>query len=272
MPHHSPVGHLPSQLVVLATEHAAARDQRERERALSRKERSHTRTPTKLVMVEDDFAFPTTVPGSAAPGGASSSSRLWPFAAPLVGETTTTTAAGVKKEDEVEAPAAADDDEDRMGMLWDDTAAERKTTKTVVVRAEPEQHPAAAKPAQEDALDDDERAAAVAEQERMDQLWESFNEELLLLRQWRAGKQHGPDTDWYLCPSSAADESEASSPGRARHGCAPAMLRASSRAGGAGQFSRRRGRSGGGWALLLRLFSAGDKPQPPRRRQSFYVP
>jgi hypothetical protein len=226
-------------------------------------------------MEEDhnDFTFPTTVaaatavpvvadgavamtpavrvPDSAsAPPGGASSSRLWPFAA------------AVKKEEDDEAPAAAStrrgqeratvvvDDEDRMDMLWDDTAA-----------------------------------ANEEQQERMDLLWESFNEELLLLRRQRgrSSSNNGPPEpdDWFLCPlsmSGAESDEEASavsSPGRARYGCAPTMLRASSRAGQFYATPRRRGRGGGGWALLLRLFRrlfAVDDKADPRRHSVHDVP
>uniref|UniRef100_A0A0A9F7E6 Uncharacterized protein n=1 Tax=Arundo donax TaxID=35708 RepID=A0A0A9F7E6_ARUDO len=131
----------------------------------------------------------------------------------------------------------------------------------------------------------------------MDLLWESFNEDLLLRRAGSkaaaAAADHlggvvalpGLDPDWYLChsPSDAeSEETSASSPAREGYGCAPTMLRASSRAGGAGQFCssprRRRSRGRGaaaGWALLLRLFRrlfADDKPAASRRHGGIYVP
>jgi hypothetical protein len=222
----------------------------------------------------DDFTFPTTVaavrvPGSAsAPPGGASSSRLWPFAA------------AVKKEEDAEAPAAAStrreqaeratvvDDEDRMDMLWDDTAAAAPASAKSGARAKPERPD-----------------APEVQQERMDLLWESFNEELLLLRRQRgrSSSNNGPPEpdDWFLCPlsmSGAESDEEASavsSPGRARYGCAPTMLRASSRAGQFYATPRRRGRGGGGWALLLRLFRrlfAVDDKADPRRHSVHDVP
>ncbi|KAG8071019.1 hypothetical protein GUJ93_ZPchr0006g42667 [Zizania palustris] len=109
-----------------------------------------------------------------------------------------------------------------------------------------------------------ERAAAAADEERMDLLWEDFNDELLLqLRRQRAAAVGCPAGTPTPSPgdgrSPPSDEETSMSPGRL-HGCAPTMLRASSRAGGVGQFYGRRG--GGrcrssratGWDLLLRLF------------------
>jgi hypothetical protein len=227
----------------------------------------------------DDFTFPTTVAAVRVPGSASappvgaSSSRLWPFAA------------AVKKEEDAEAPAAAStrreqaeratvvDDEDRMDMLWDDTAAAAPASAKSGARAKPERPD-----------------APEVQQERMDLLWESFNEELLLLRQRACSssnngkRNNGPEAEpdeLFLCPSSTSgaeseeDASAVSSPGRARYGCAPTMLRASSRAG---QFyvtpRRRRSRGGGGWTLLLRLFrrlfAVDDKADP--RRHDAHVP
>lgn len=86
------------------------------------------------------------------------------------------------------------------------------------------------------------RAAGADGEDKMDMLWENFNEELKALR--RAGS----------CSKTAAcgldelsdTESEAGERGR---GCAP-MLRASSRAGGTGQYYRR----SGSWVLLMRIF------------------
>ena len=83
------------------------------------------------------------------------------------------------------------------------------------------------------------RAAGADGEDKMDMLWENFNEELR-----RAGS----------CSKTAAcgldelsdTESEAGERGR---GCAP-MLRASSRAGATGQYYRR----SGSWVLLMRIF------------------
>jgi hypothetical protein len=92
------------------------------------------------------------------------------------------------------------------------------------------------------------------DEDRMDLLWEDLNDDLKLPQRRR--------------PDSSDTESEETSAG-----CAPTtMLRASSRAGGAGQFcggSSRSGRGGRttGWALLLRLFErlfAVDKRPPSR--------
>ncbi|KAF7001851.1 hypothetical protein CFC21_017432 [Triticum aestivum] len=88
------------------------------------------------------------------------------------------------------------------------------------------------------------RATGADGEDKMDKLWENFNEELEALR--RAGS----------CPKKTAaacgldelsdTESEAGERGR---GCAP-MLRASSRAGATGQYYRR----SGSWVLLMRIF------------------
>uniref|UniRef100_A0ACD5UY62 Uncharacterized protein n=1 Tax=Avena sativa TaxID=4498 RepID=A0ACD5UY62_AVESA len=92
--------------------------------------------------------------------------------------------------------------------------------------------------------DDDEAvdvlrgSGAVLGEEKMDMLWENFNEELEALR--RAGS--------YSKAAESDTESEAEEE-RGR-GCAP-VLRASSRAGGTGRYYRR---TGGSWVLLMRIF------------------
>uniref|UniRef100_A0A0A9HPY4 Uncharacterized protein n=1 Tax=Arundo donax TaxID=35708 RepID=A0A0A9HPY4_ARUDO len=79
-------------------------------------------------------------------------------------------------------------------------------------------------------------------EDRMDLLWEDFNEELALRR--RAGR--GSCSRGGLEVSSESDaESEP-----AGCGCAPLVLRPSSRVGGAGQYRRR----AGSWVLLMRIF------------------
>jgi hypothetical protein len=85
-------------------------------------------------------------------------------------------------------------------------------------------------------------AVGGAGEEKMDMLWENFNEELEALR------HTGPCSKaaWGLHELSDT-ESEAAERGR---GCAP-MLRASSRAGATGQYYRR---TGGSWVLLMRIF------------------
>jgi len=84
-------------------------------------------------------------------------------------------------------------------------------------------------------------AAAVAEvEDRMDLLWEDFNEELARA----GGLQQARD----LCSSGSSD-AESSEPAAAR-GCAP-VLRPSSRAAGAVRHCRRRA---GTWVLLMRIF------------------
>lgn len=227
------------------------------------------------------------------------------------------------EEEEVRRAAA---DEERMDLLWEGAttataAPATQPTGSGAVHAEPPpkpnprgawhaEPPPKPKPkpkpnprrAADSDDDDKKRAAAVADAERMDKLWESFNEELLLLRRHARSKSAaaaghpagglGPAADrWYLCnypPSDAeSEETAASSPAERRgYGCAPTMLRASSRAGGAGQFcgsssssSPRGGRgAAAGWALLLRLFRrlfAVDKapaPAPSRSHGSIYVP
>ncbi|RLN09830.1 skin secretory protein xP2-like [Panicum miliaceum] len=276
---------------------------------------------------DDDFTFPTVGVAAArdpapAPDGqlggppvprllhqlplpdlaAAASSPLWPFAG---SPKATVTADGYGRRadeaggDKEERRAAAD--EERMDLLWEGatttaTAPAPQSTGRGAGRAEP--HPPkptvpTPEPSRAEADGDDKRrAAAVADAERMDKLWESFNEEPLLLRRGRtkpADRPGGNHKDWYLCsypPSDDAEDSEgtsASSPAERRgYGCAPTMLRASSRAGGAGQFcggsprgGRRRG-AAAGWALLLRLFRrllAVDKATAASRAHaSIYVP
>ncbi|KAG2651541.1 hypothetical protein PVAP13_1NG288700 [Panicum virgatum] len=253
---------------------------------------------------DDDFTFPTVAAAAPAPGGglgvgggdgeraaahvvplrelAAASSPLWPFAGSPKGTVTAdgdgrrAAARGVDREER-----GAADDEERMDLLWEGAAttdatapapqpagscaghAEPQPPKPMVPTPEPRRAGAADG-------DDKQRAAAVADAERMDKLWESFNEELLLLRRGRtksAADRPGGNKDWYLCSYPPSDDdagdsedTSASSPAERRgFACAPTMLRAASRAGGAGQFcgsprgGRRRG-GAAGWALLLRLF------------------
>jgi hypothetical protein len=290
-------------------------------------------------MEDDDFTFPTVAAarGPTAPLGrpddedpvphllqlppppsptlAGTTSPLWPFAGSTP-KTTTTTAAPPSS-----PPVTEEDDEDRMDLLWESTL----TTRPVATAPAPAPEsagsavvsPHAGPPPERRAAaaDDKQRAAALAAAERMDRLWESFNEDLVVLRRHvrdrgrrsksaaehpggtntntkapRALADDDDDDHWYLCnysASSGADDDEsdgqetsASSPAERRgYGCAPTRLRASSRAGGAGQFcgagashrGRRRGRGGGaaaGWALLLRLFRrlfAVDRTAQPSR-------
>jgi hypothetical protein len=219
------------------------------------------------------------------------------------------------EEEEVRRAAA---DEERMDLLWEDAATATATATAQLTQltgsgaghADPPPKPTPKttpnpRRAEAEDADDKRRAAAVADAERMDKLWESFNEELLLLRRQHARSKSAasaghpaggldPADGWYHCnypPSDDAESEEttaASSPVERRgYGCAPTMLRASSRAGGAGQFyrggsprgGRRRGGRGaaGGWALLLRLFRrlfAVDKNPATSSRShgSVYVP
>uniref|UniRef100_A0A0A9D743 Uncharacterized protein n=1 Tax=Arundo donax TaxID=35708 RepID=A0A0A9D743_ARUDO len=238
----------------------------------------------------DDFAAPRASP-------------FWPFAAPPACSTAPATVplkeeeapasasstrgeAQQQQEEEERERATAADEEERMDRLWEGAGAAATAavaaTRSGGGHAEPEE----------------QRRTAAAYDERMDLLWESFNEDLLLRRAAcskaaAATADHaggvalpGLDPDWCLCHSPPSDaeseETSASSPARARYGCAPTMLRVSSRAGGAGQFCssprRRPGRGGGaaaGWALLLRLFRrlfAVDKPASSRRHGGIYVP
>uniref|UniRef100_A0ACD5UQN9 Uncharacterized protein n=1 Tax=Avena sativa TaxID=4498 RepID=A0ACD5UQN9_AVESA len=99
--------------------------------------------------------------------------------------------------------------------------------------------------------DDDDEAVDVLRgsgaglgEEKMDMLWENFNEELEALR--RTGSYSKAAAAAAACELSDTD-SEAEERGR---GCAP-VLRASSRAGGTGQYYRR---TGGSWVLLMRIF------------------
>lgn len=94
--------------------------------------------------------------------------------------------------------------------------------------------------------DDDEGVdvlrGAGAGEEKMDMLWENFNEELEALRRGGSCSKAA-----YGLDELSDTESEAAERGR---GCAP-MLRASSRAGGTGRYYRR---TGGSWVLLMRIF------------------
>jgi len=85
-------------------------------------------------------------------------------------------------------------------------------------------------------------------EDRMDLLWEDFNEELARsccrARAAGGGLQQARDL-W----SSGSSDAESSEPAAAR-GCAP-VLRPSSRAGGAVRHCRRRA---GTWVLLMRIF------------------
>ncbi|CAD6250701.1 unnamed protein product [Miscanthus lutarioriparius] len=286
--------------------------------------------PQRQLGLDEDTAVPPhllQLP-DALPNLAAGASPLWPFAG-SVPKTTTTTALPssptVTADDEQERSAVAEEeshpvaaDEDRMDLLWEGTPT--TTTRSIATAPEPEPrsvagHAGPPPPPKQ-------RAAAAADAERMDKLWESFNEDLVLRHRDRARRSKsaaginikvsraaagGPDDPaddddrWYLCnydsPSSGADDDEssdqetsASSPAEQRrgYGCAPTMLRASSRAGGAGQFCagssprarrRRRGRgAAAGWALLLRLFRrlfAVDKTAPSsssHSHSSLYVP
>ncbi|XP_062185276.1 uncharacterized protein LOC133888903 [Phragmites australis] len=113
------------------------------------------------------------------------------------------------------------------------------------------------------------------EEDRMDLLWEDFNEELALRgaggscsRAALAAAGDGLD----LSSSSSCAESEPEPAGRVHvYGCAP-VLRASSRAGGAGHYRRRTD----SWVLLMRIFrrlfviektfSAAARKHPTRAR------
>uniref|UniRef100_A0A0A9C176 Uncharacterized protein n=1 Tax=Arundo donax TaxID=35708 RepID=A0A0A9C176_ARUDO len=83
-------------------------------------------------------------------------------------------------------------------------------------------------------------------EDRMDLLWEDFNEELALRRAGRGSCSRAAAGG--LEPSSESD-AESEPAGRAQYGCAP-VLRPSSRAGGAGHYRRR----AGSWVLLMRIF------------------
>lgn len=281
-------------------------------------------------MEDDDFTFPTVAAarGPTAPLGrpddedpvphllqlppppsptlAGTTSPLWPFAGSTP-KTTTTAAAPPSS-----PPVTEEDDEDRMDLLWESTLTTRPVA-TAPESAGSAIGPHAGPPPKRRAAatDDKQRAVALADAERMDRLWESFNEDLVALRRHvrdrgrrsKSAAEHpggtntntkaprgladDDDDHWYLCnysASSGADdesdgqETSASSPAERRgYGCAPTMLRASSRAGGAGQFcgagashrGRRRGGAAAGWALLLRLFRrlfAVDRTAAPPSR------
>ncbi|XP_040377134.1 uncharacterized protein LOC102720120 [Oryza brachyantha] len=236
---------------------------------------------------DDDFTFPAAaaaLPRSCQEDGlglgllwprlpsaastAATAAALWPFSS-----NSSSSSSGTAEEED--APAASggssgrvaarrgevgEGEEERMDMLW-------------------------------------EHERAAAGEERMDLLWEDFNDELLLQlrRLQRAGSGGAAgtgapslaDNDGRHSPPPADEEETSSSPGGGLYGCAPTMLRASSRAGAVGQFYGGRGRGGGrsratGWELLLRLFRklfAVDKSSPPpcqhhhrRRHGSIYVP
>ncbi|XP_066350538.1 uncharacterized protein [Miscanthus floridulus] len=92
-------------------------------------------------------------------------------------------------------------------------------------------------------------AAAVAEvEDRMDLLWEDFNEELA--RGGRGSCCRAGNAGGGLQQASDLWSSGSSEPAAAR-GCAP-VLRPSSRAGGAVRHCRRRA---GTWVLLMRIFT-----------------
>ncbi|OEL24780.1 hypothetical protein BAE44_0014205 [Dichanthelium oligosanthes] len=277
-------------------------------------------------MEEEDFTFPTVVAAPAPEGqlggrppevlhqlplpDLAAASPLWPFAGPPKATTATSSPPRVAAGEEAPVSAStgcAEDEEDhrgvaadeeRMDLLWEGATtapAPQSTGSGGGGHAEPPPPNSEQRRAEADE-GDKQRALAVADAERMDKLWESFNEELFLLRRARSksaaatADRTGSNKDWFLCnysPSDAeSEETSASSP--AGYGCAPTMLRASSRAGGVGQFcssssprGRRRGSSRGGgaaagWALLLRLFRrlfAVDKaPASSRSHASIYVP
>ncbi|XP_062219312.1 uncharacterized protein LOC133919080 [Phragmites australis] len=263
--------------------------------------------------MEDDFTFPAPgggrhddgpaalpathlgriqLPGVAAPGAP----PLWPFAAPPVG------AAATVKEEEAPAPASGRGDareeeeerelerlvaadEERMDLLLEGAAAATAPASRSGGRV------GAQLPERRAEAEEEQKArTAAADAERMDLLWESFNEELLLRRAGSKAAADHPDgvarpgledQGSHFCHSPSDAESEETSSSERRYGCAPTMLRASSRAGGAGHFCssprrRSRGRgtaAAGGWALLLRLFRrllAVDKTAS--RPHSIYVP
>ena len=105
---------------------------------------------------------------------------------------------------------------------------------------------------------DDVAAAVAAEAEdRMDLLWEDFNEELALARRRARGRGGGSwrgRGDGQLLVLEAAgpwsSPSDAGSEPAGRVGCAP-VLRPSSRAAGGARHYRRRA---GSWVLLVRIF------------------
>lgn len=80
------------------------------------------------------------------------------------------------------------------------------------------------------------------DEDKMDLLWEDFNEELLAMR--RAGL-HRHD----LSSSDDGEEDSDSAAGRVPPGCFP-VLRPAARAGLAGHYRRRAGT----WVLLMRIF------------------
>ncbi|KAL6885929.1 hypothetical protein ACP4OV_010190 [Aristida adscensionis] len=183
-----------------------------------------------------DFAFPATTtaaagptPAPAKPGGGPAPCRLPlpQFAAPPI---------GLPHSPASPAAAAADDD----GM-----AAEE----------EPPPPPPPPPPEQE-AVDAGGEAAAEdddpKEEDRMDLLWEDFNEELdaALRRAGPCSRAAAAAAARYggLGPESESDM-EFEPAMRSHHGCVP-VLRPSSRVGGAGHYRRR----AGSWVLLMRIF------------------
>ncbi|KAF0893141.1 hypothetical protein E2562_023175 [Oryza meyeriana var. granulata] len=91
------------------------------------------------------------------------------------------------------------------------------------------------------------------EEEKMDLLWENFNEELQQALHQRVGSCRRADAraaagaaGMELSPESSDAESESAAALRGHFGCAPMMLRPSSRAGG-----YRRTTS---WVLLMKIF------------------
>ncbi|KAJ1279492.1 hypothetical protein BS78_04G161000 [Paspalum vaginatum] len=235
---------------------------------------------------DDDFTFPTVGDAARAPEGrggggdgpvatahlllhlpvlpdhpAAAPSPLWPFIAASPWSSVPNKTADEQARPassggttgRVEEPRAAAADEETMDMLWEGATA------TAAPPSEPDNrdggggqaHAEPPKQQQQRRSQAEEDDDTVADAERMDKLWESFNED--------------PDR-WFLCDCSQSTDGAESEEGtcaspaaRCGYGCAPAMLRASSRAGGAGQFCRRRGSprrrgAAAGWALLLRLF------------------
>uniref|UniRef100_A0A0D9VH14 Uncharacterized protein n=1 Tax=Leersia perrieri TaxID=77586 RepID=A0A0D9VH14_9ORYZ len=183
------------------------------------------------------------------PTAAASSNLLWPFSSP------SPTAAAAEEDER--------DEEERMDKLWEHARGDDE---------------------------DDDVDVDMEKSERMDMLWEDFNDELLLQLRRRHHKRD------LATPSSSPNDDDGcslsspspSSAGYCYQGCAPTMLRASSRAGAVGHLygrggdGGRRSRPPTGWEILLRLFRklfAVDKssPSPPtpcshRRHGSIYVP
>ncbi|CAL5067854.1 unnamed protein product [Urochloa decumbens] len=135
----------------------------------------------------------------------------------------------------------------------------RATAAVVMPEEEPPENTAGTGPGGDAAA---ASAAAEAElEERMDMLWEDFNEELsssLAARRrararggsWRDDRGlEGPSSWSEEEPSPAASEAE-SEPAAARAGCGP-LLRPSARAAAGARHCRRRA---GRWVLLMRIF------------------